>query len=46
MIDFHYWYATKIYIYNEPEEAEFEWNDENVSVVKLRIFGILQKSGM
>ena len=28
MIDFHYWYATKIYVYNEPEEAEFEWNDE------------------
>ncbi|MBT2659300.1 DUF3916 domain-containing protein [Bacillus sp. ISL-18] len=34
MIDFHYWYSTKIYIYNEPEEVEFEQNDGNVSIVK------------
>lgn len=35
MIDFHYWYSTKIYIANETEEPEFEWNDGNVSVLKL-----------
>jgi hypothetical protein len=35
MIDFHYWYATKIYIYNGTEKAVFELNDENVSIVKL-----------
>ena len=39
MIDFRYWYATKIYIYNEPEEeAKFEWDTKNVSVAKLEDF--------
>jgi hypothetical protein len=38
MIDFHYWYATKIYIFKEPKEAELVWNDGNVSVEKLEDF--------
>jgi hypothetical protein len=38
MIDFHYWYATKIYIENEYKEAKFEWNNGNVSVVQLETF--------
>jgi hypothetical protein len=38
MIDFHYWYATKIYIENEYKEAKFVWKDENVSVVQIDHF--------
>ncbi|MGG3471369.1 DUF3916 domain-containing protein [Neobacillus pocheonensis] len=36
MIDFHYWYATKVYIHSVIDEPEFEWNNGDVSVIKLK----------